>query len=161
VSTVRETRVPSALAALLAPAAPLTEGLTLLLVTISADGYPHIAMLSCGEVIATAADRLSMALWPASTAAANLAVRPKAALSAVADSASWTLSLAVAGTGAVTTPLNGTLRRFDARLAKVTSDQAPYATLESGVTFRLKDPGTATARWQQLRTALAGGTPGG
>jgi hypothetical protein len=158
VSTLRQTIVPDALADLLLPAAPLTEGFTLLLLTLSADGYPHVAMLSCGEVVATGPDRLSIALWPASTAAANLAARPQATLSAVADSTSWTLSLAVVGTGEVTTPLSGTLRSFDIRLVKVTSDQAPYATLESGVTFRLMDREATMSRWLQLRAALAGGT---
>ena len=38
------------------------------------------------------------------------------------------------------------------------ADEAPYAVLESGVRFRLKDPPAVLARWAELREALRNGS---
>ena len=156
-STEREPRLPDRLGDVLGPHAPLGEGLTILLLTISSDGYPHQAMLSCGEVVAVDDERLALAVWPTSTAARNLAERPRATLALVDEGTSWCLFAEIADVGTVVTPLSGTLCRFDATITRVTSDRAPYAVLESGVTFQLTDPEATTARWRELRAAIVQG----
>lgn len=156
-SVEHEPAVPASLAAALAPDGPLPEGLTLLLLTVRADGWPHVAMLSAGEVVAVGERRLALALWPGSSAAENLAERPRATLAAVVDEASWALRIEAREAGAIETPLAGRLRGFAADVVATTSDRAPYAVLESGVTFRLKDGAGVRARWAEVRAALAGG----
>jgi hypothetical protein len=158
-SVERPPVVPAPLLRALSPRAALDESLTILVLTVSSDGHPHQAMLSCGEVIAPDEGRLVLAVWPRSTAARNLAARPRATLTAVIEGTSWSVSVAVAPSADVTTPLGGTLRTFAAEVVKVTSDRAPYAVLESGVTFRLVDAESTRRRWQEVRTALAGGVP--
>ena len=156
-SVEREPVVPEPLMAVLGPRGEAVEGLTLLLLTVRADGFPHVAMLSCGEVVALGECRVALALWPSSTAAGNLARTGCATLAAVVDGVSWSLRLEGEEAGVVETPLAGRLRRFDLGVVAAASDEAPYAVLESGVTFRLKDPEAVLPRWAQVRAALMEG----
>lgn len=133
------------------------EGFTMLLVTATADGWPHLAMVSVGEVVATGDDSLRLALWPGSTATRNLTPSGRATLAAVLDGTSYSIRLAVTRAGELETPLAGQLARFEARVEGASADEAPYAVLESGVRFRLKDPPSVLARWGELRDALRHG----
>jgi hypothetical protein len=130
------------------------EGFTMLLVTVTDDGWPHVAMVSVGEVVATSDETLRLALWPGSTATRNLTPDGRGALAAVVDGTSYSLRLGVGRDGEVETPLAGQLARFEARVESASADEAPYAVLESGVRFRLKDPPAVLARWAELREAL-------
>lgn len=153
-SRALEPRVPARLRALLAadPGADAVDGFTLLLLTVREDGWPHQAMLSVGEVALAdgAEDRLTLAVWPGATSTANLRERGRATLTAVVDGVAYALFLAVAPAGEV-----GRLARFDARIEAASADEAPYATLESGIRFTLKDRDETIDRWRQTRAALA------
>jgi hypothetical protein len=133
------------------------EGFTMLLMTVTGDGWPHMAMVSVGEVVAASDYSLRLALWPGSTATRNLTPSGNATLAAVVDGTSYSLRLAVTRAGEVETPLAGQLARFEARVEGASADEAPYAVLESGVSFRLKDPPAVLARWAELRQALRDG----
>ncbi len=138
-------------------AAPGAERFTLLLLTIAADGWPQLAMLSVGEVVATADTRLRVALWPRSSAARNLARRRRAVLHAVVAPTSYALRLEVEPAGTVTQPDGRSLAVFAAAVASATAEEAPYAELEHGVGFRLRDPAAGHARWRAVRAALREG----
>jgi hypothetical protein len=132
------------------------EGLTFLLLTVREDGWPHVAMLSVGELVALDATELRLALWPGSTATANLARSGKATLAAVLEETSYTTHISAERVGNLETPLAGALARFHARVEQASADVAPYAVLESGVRFRLTDPQETLARWSEVRSALKG-----
>jgi hypothetical protein len=150
-----EPEVPAPLAGLLESDDLVgADGFTMLLMTTTPGGWPHLAMLSVGEVVPKSGDRLRVALWPASTTARNLTPEGRATLAAVLDGTSYSLRLKVRRTGDVATPLAGTLARFDAGVEGASADHAPYAVLESGVRFRLLDPAASQARWAELRAAL-------
>ncbi len=153
-SVPREPVVPASLAVAVGRGAEAAEGLTLLLLTVREDGFPHVAMLSAGEVVARDARRLAIALWPSSTAATALARTGRATMAAVLDGVGWSLRLEAREAAAVETPLSGRLRRFEATVVAATADEAPYAVLGSGVTFRLTDPHPTLRRWAQVRAAL-------
>jgi len=148
--------VPPAVRALLDadPGDPLADGVTLLLLTVRDDGWSHQAMISVGEVVAVGEDALRLAVWPGSTSTHNLRERRRATLTAVIDGVAYTLFLAVEPCGELETPLAGKLDRFDARVRAASADEAPYATLESGVRFRLKDRDSVLARWREAREEL-------
>ena len=133
------------------------EGFTMLLVSVTPDGWPHMAMVSVGEVVVVSDDSLRLALWPGSTATQNLTPDGRATLAAVVDGTSYSVRLAVSRAGEVETPLAGRLARFEARVEGASADEAPYAVLESGVRFRLKDSPSVLARWAELRQALRDG----
>jgi hypothetical protein len=156
VSRPLEAVVPGALRELLeSDDLAAAEGFTMLFVTTTADGWPHMAMVSVGEVVPWGGPHsLRLALWPGSTATRNVTPSGRAMLAAVLDGTSYSLRLALERAGEVETPLAGKLARFEARVEGASADQAPYAVLESGVRFRLKEPAETQARWAELRAAL-------
>ncbi|GAA4738157.1 hypothetical protein GCM10023350_22830 [Nocardioides endophyticus] len=149
-----EPRVPGPVREAIAADAPLAEGLTLLLLTVRDDGWPHLAMLSVGEVVARDDTSLGLLLWPDSTATRNLLARGRGTLCAVVDGASWMLRLTVAEEPPVSSE-HGTFRRFAATVVATLVDRAPYAELTSGVTFRLHDPDAVLPRWAATRQLIA------
>src|SRR5438270_13173115 len=72
-------------------------GLTVLLLTVDEEGWPRIAMLSAGEVLATGPRSLRVALWPHSSSTANLLRSPHATLALVHGGAGWYLRCRVTG----------------------------------------------------------------
>ena len=130
-------------------------GFTLLLLTGRNDGWPHLTMLSVGEAIVVTERRLRLAIWPASTAASNLAARQRATLVAVVAPTAWLLRVSVRPLQPIETPLAGRRAAFDAEVVEVAADEAPYAVLDSGVHFRLKDETRTLPRWAEMRRALA------
>src|ERR671930_279405 len=66
-------------------------GETFLLLTVDADGWPHMAMLSVGELVAADPGTLRAALWLHSTATRNLAREERGLLALVHDGAGYYL----------------------------------------------------------------------
>lgn len=129
------------------------EGLTFLLLTATADGWPHLAMLSVGELIAVGPRELRMALWRGSTAASNLARTGQATLALVHQGAAY--SLRCSGRQGSDLPIeHGRLSYFELRVEDALEDVAPYAVLTSGVTFRLKERADVLLRWRETVIAL-------
>jgi hypothetical protein len=137
------------------------EGLAFLLLSVDPDGWPHQAMLSVGEVVALDRRRLRLALWPDSTTTRNLTERPKATLAAVLEETGYTVRVVVRAAGEFATPLAGRLACFDASVEEVAADVVPYAVLESGVRFRLNEPGEVLPRWAEVRAQLRREAAGG
>lgn len=154
--------VPPPLRALLDadPGDPEVDGFTLLLLTPREDGFCHQAMLSVGEVACSSAGdgpagRLSLAVWPGSTSTRNLRAFGQATLTAVVEGVSYALFLEVDAHGELMPAAGPPLARFDARVAAVTADEAPYARLDHGVRYTLTDRDGTLARWRATREALA------
>jgi hypothetical protein len=140
------------------PGDAAVDGFTLLLLTTRADGWPHQAMLSVGEVAVVADNRLKLAVWPGATSTANLRERGQATLTAVVAGVAYALFLSVEAAGDLAVVGGGhaaALARFDARVTKATADAAPYATLDHGVRFTLVDRDGTIDRWRATREALA------
>jgi hypothetical protein len=149
-SRVLDAVVPPALAELLA-AEPTAEGTAILVLTVREDGFPHQAMVSVGELAATGDTRLALALWPDSTTAANVRRTNALTLAVVIGATSYTVR-ATATQGEDVRAL----ARFELTVVGANADEAPYATLTSGVRFRLGDPDSVLARWRDVRKALTG-----
>src|SRR5215472_12228686 len=62
-------------------------GLTILLLTVDDSGWPRVAMLSAGEVLAVGDRELRLALWPDSGSTASLERRGLATLALVLSGA--------------------------------------------------------------------------
>ena len=132
-------------------------GLTILVLTLADERWPHLAMVSVGELVVVGADRLALALWPASTSAANLARSRQATLALVTDGRAF--SLRCRSDHEQLLPPAGDhppLRGFELTVADVIEDAAPYADLLAGVTYRLYDPEATLSRWSATRAALRG-----
>jgi hypothetical protein len=136
---------------------PLAEDGFTVLVLSDAAGWPHLAMISPGEIVCADERMLRLALWPSSTACANLVARGRATLCAVLDGVGYSLRVATRRLEDIRTPLAGTLACFQAQVEAVAADEAPYAVLESGVRFRLVDPPATLERWREVRAVLQHG----
>jgi hypothetical protein len=157
VSRALEPVVPAAVARELDADPIPDDGLTVL-VLAERDGWPQLAMISRGEIVVAGERELRLALWPTSSVAAALTQHGRATLALVVDAVSYALRVTVQRRGDLTTPLGGTLARFDAEVVGASADEAPYAVIESGVRFRLLDTATTLPRWEQVRAALRNAT---
>lgn len=125
------------------------EGETFLLLTVAESGFPHVALLSVGEVYAPGPLEVRLALWPKSATTANLQRTGQATLAHVADGAATYVQLAARR---VDEKSEG-LARFIADVRGTRVDRVSYAELTTGVRFRLRDRDRVLARWS--RTVLA------
>jgi len=129
-------------------------GLTVLVLTTGVDAWPHLAMVSLGEVVAVGPRTLRLALWPTSTAARNLWREQRATLALVHDAAAYYLRCTSRRGPDLEMPDGGRLACFGLQIEDVSENQAPYATLTGGVTFRLNDVDGTLPRWLGTRAAL-------
>ena len=129
------------------------EGLTILLLSTTTDGWPHLAMLSVGEIVAVGERQLRAALWPNSTATANLTHVGRATLALVHENVAYYVRCTATREDEVRLQ-SGPLAGFSLRVEEVLQDAAPYANLTSGVTFELKDPAQVYPRWNATVEAL-------
>jgi hypothetical protein len=131
------------------------SGLAFELVTVSAEGWPHVALLSVGELIATGADELRLALWESSGTSANLRRTGQALLALVHDGAYFKLRLEAEPDGEA--DAGRPLTTFRARVVELVEDRVPYAELTSGIEFSLSEPDHVVRRWGAVVEELRGG----
>jgi hypothetical protein len=129
------------------------DDVTVELLSVGEDGWPHLALLSVGEVLPLTGPHVRLALWPGSSTAGNLVRTGRATLAAVSEQVAYRVQLQVSSRGDLIGP-HGPASVFDGRAVAVREDVAPYAVLESGVQFRLTDPVSTLARWTATRRWL-------
>jgi hypothetical protein len=115
-------------------------------VTADADGWPHIAWLSAGEVLPVGPTTLGMCLWPNSTSTRNLERSGHALLQIVVDGEVWKLRLEVRPLGRI--DVDGrALAAFRAEVVDGKRDAVPYADVLTGPSYRLHEPAAVGERW--------------
>jgi hypothetical protein len=119
--------------------------------TADADGWPHPAHLSPGEVLLTPDGEVRLAVWAKSTTSENLRRDGRVVLMLAADGALHELRFKVSET----TPRGGLpLASFSGRMVVAREHRVPYAEVVSGVRFTLHDPDAALERWRGQVDAL-------
>lgn len=122
--------------------------------TVSADGWPHGAQLSVGEVLALDAQTLLVAMWPRSNTAQNMLRDARLTLTLVHDGAVLEIRAHASLIAEHQTALD--LSVFRLRIERVEVHRAKYAEVLSGVTFRLHEREKVMARWrEQIAMLLA------
>ncbi len=130
-------------------------GITFLLATVAAEGWPHLAMLSVGEVLeADDGAALYLALWPSSATTERLATTGQGVLALVDGQIGYEIRLRAERQDDLALPRSGRLACFRCSVHDVLEDVVTYATLVSGITYRLHDPGPVLERWQETVEAL-------
>jgi hypothetical protein len=126
--------------------------LALRLSTVGADGWPHDALLSAGDVLALPGGRIRLAIHPGSGTAANLARDGRLTLTMPVNRGLCELRMKATklGEGTAEVPL----AFLEARLRTTRHHEEPYADITSGVTVRLHDPDAVLARWRRQTAAL-------
>jgi hypothetical protein len=130
-------------------------GLTIVVLSMAPDGWPHPAMISLAEVLAVGPRALRLALWPSSTAAKNVWREQRTTLALVHDGAAYSVRCAARrGSDLVLPDDGGRLACFGLRVDEVIEDVVPSAVLTSGAIFHLNDPKAAVQCWRATRAAL-------
>jgi hypothetical protein len=124
-------------------------GETLELLTVGPEGWPHVALLSVGEVLAVAPAEIRLALWPSSQTTANLLRTGQATLTSVRPEGACYVWLLAA-------PLDAGLElaTFRCSVQRLVLDRVDYADLTHGISFTLRDPSAVVARWEGVIAAL-------
>jgi hypothetical protein len=129
-------------------------GLTVLLLTVDEAGWPRVAMLSAGEVLAAGPREIGLALWPGSASAANLARAGRATLALVHAGAGWYVRGAARREADLELADGRRLAAFALAVVEVLEDVVPYAELTGGIEFRLAEPERTLAAWRGVLDAL-------
>jgi hypothetical protein len=129
-------------------------GQTFLLLTVDAEGWPHMAMLSVGELLIADPQTLRAALWLHSTASRNLTREGRGLLALVHDGAGYYLRCQARRGPDLDLGEDGRLACFDLEIEDVLEDAVSYAVLTSGMTFRLPEPEQVLRRWEHTIAAL-------
>jgi len=122
---------------------------------ITSSGFPHVSMLSWGELFLANAGTLRLALWPGSTATKNLTGNSSAALTAVLGGSNYTVAFSARRRADLDLPGAGKLACFDGHVEDVREDTVGYAVITSGIRFTLNDPESVARKWQEKRAALS------
>ena len=148
-------RLPAKLQSLFA-GTDLASGIgeTFLLLTIGEDGWPHMAMLSVGELLAADPGTLRAALWLHSTATRNLTGEGRGLLALVQDGAGYYVRCKARRGPDLDLGEDGRLAYFELHIEDVLEDAVSYAVLTSGMTFKLNQPEQVLARWQRTIDSL-------
>jgi len=117
------------------------------LLTVSEAGWPHIALLSVGEVLVTSPRRLMLGLWPTSTTTANLRQSGRAVLQLYHAGAAYRARLECRPR-AEQAAQAARLAIFDCRITQLSRDAVGYARLTSGPRIELPDADRVVARWR-------------
>ncbi|HLY64396.1 MAG TPA: hypothetical protein VKU60_02585, partial [Chloroflexota bacterium] len=104
---------------------------TIPLVTIDANGFPHFAILSFGEILAPGPRELRLGLYPGSTTTRNIQARPQVGLLIVEGDSVYYIK----GTAHEQPAEN--LVRFDVTIDQVLVDEEPGAHITSGIGFEM------------------------
>lgn len=124
----------------------LSKTQALRLSTVNADGWPHAALLSAGDMISVPNNKLRFVIFPHSETTINLRRDKRLTLSMSFDGKMCELRTHVheyrEGTKEVP------LAFFEATVDEVRLHQASYADIVSGVCFKLHDPSEVNQRWQ-------------
>jgi hypothetical protein len=148
-----EQRVAEALALLDGRRLEERVGDTFILCTTDADCWPHIALLSAGEVLAHEDGEIRLALWPNTAATRNLTANGRALLAIIGRRRCLYLRLDCRR-GPDIRPVSGLLASFAGRIERAMEDEVGYALITSGVRFDVHDEPKIVDGWARTVAAL-------
>jgi hypothetical protein len=145
-------RIPDGVADYLDGTGLLTKTQALRLTTVDADGWPHAALLSAGDMVVTPSGRIRFAIFPQSNMTSNLEREGRLTMSLSLDGGMCELRLRSYRLASPTPDVP--LAFFEAEVEAVRQHVAPYARVTGGVTFALQDPQAVLPRWHRQIAAL-------
>jgi hypothetical protein len=145
-------RVADALALLDGSRVEERVGDTFILNTTTADGWPHIALLSVGEVLSVGDREIRIALWPNTAATRNITENGKALLAIIGAHRCLYLRLACRR-GEDIPSGSGRLAFFAGQIEQAVEDEVGYAMITGGVTFDVTGD-EVVERWRRTIASL-------
>lgn len=129
------------------------QGDAMMLLTVTTDHWPHVAMISAGEILALDRQQLRLALWPDTTTTGNMIRTEKATLAAFVGGQAHYVRLLVTQLPELPDAEYPRVH-FAASVAASRTDTARYADILTGVTIRLKNPPQVLQRWEKVLEEL-------
>lgn len=145
-------RVTEALALLDGTRLSERVGHTFILTTTTQDGWPHIALLSVGEVLAVDDREIRIALWLNTAATRNITENGKALLAIIGEHRCLYLRLSCRR-GPDIPSGSGRLAFFAGEIERAVEDEVGYAMVTGGVTFETRDEAVIDG-WRRTVAAL-------
>lgn len=133
-------------------------GHTLLLVACEPEGWPRMAMLSVGEVLAVSDQEVRLALYADSGTTRALQASGKALLVTILDRVSYKIRLQGRAVAEDDAEVPADVQ-FVCEVRRVDEDRVSYATVEHGIEFTLTDESAVLERWQRSIDRLASLAP--
>ncbi|MED1421594.1 pyridoxamine 5'-phosphate oxidase family protein [Bacillus smithii] len=120
----------------------------MMLLTLSQDLWPHVAMISVGEVIAIRSTELKLSLWPNTITTSNIIRTGKATLVIIFNGIAHYIKLSLRKLPELADAKHKR-ERFSAKVVSYREDIAKYAEITSGIQIQLKDPASVLKRWNE------------
>lgn len=149
---IKNTGIPDGVRRYLDGTELLTKTQALRLSAVDADGWPHAAMLSAGDMLIIPTGQVRFAMFPQSSMTSHLARTGRVTITLALDGGICELRLRCRRTEGSSSDVP--LAFFEADVDSVRHHVAPYASVTSGVTFALHDPQAVLPRWQRQIAAL-------
>jgi hypothetical protein len=130
-------------------------GVTIALATPDPSGWPLIALLSTGEILAPGPRDVRIGLWASSTTTAALSASGRTTMSMVHDGAAWDVHLRCERAADIIVDGGGHLAAFRCAVEEVLEDRVGYAVLVDGIRYRLHRPEQVLPRWTVMLAGLA------
>lgn len=120
----------------------------MMLLTTTEDDWPHISMISVGEIVAMDQTRLRIALWPDTITVQNITRTGYAMFVLFCEGKAYYIRLELKKLPLLS---NAKYRRerFEATVKTVREDIAKYADITSGIKIKLKEPEKVINRWYE------------
>ena len=118
-------------------------GVSAILATATQGDWPHLAYLSCGEVLAVSPGRLRLYLWPGSGSAACLRTSGRASLHAAAGGI-----VSEARLTSIRLVEDDNRLMIETQVVETVRHAAPYARVTGMIGFELADPAQTLKRWE-------------
>jgi hypothetical protein len=144
--------MPAAVARYLDGTELLEKTQALRLSTIDAEGWPHAALLSAGDMVAMPSGNIRFALFPQSGIVANLARDGRMTFTLSVDGGMCELRMRARRLNHASKDVP--LAFYEAEIQAVRHHVAPYATITGGITFSLHEPDAVLPRWKRQIEAL-------
>lgn len=120
----------------------------MMLLTVNEEGWPHTAMVSVGEIVATDRGEVRLGLWKGTVTTTNLIRTGKATLVLIYKGKAVYIQLQAEVLEELPDAAHPR-ERFKAQIISFREDLAKYAEITSGITIQLNDAEEVIERWQQ------------
>ncbi len=120
----------------------------MLLLSMDEDQWPHVAMISVGEIVALNETELRLSLWRNTVTTSNLIRTGKGTFVVFFEGVAYYVKILVKELPEISEARHER-QCFSAKVANVRADVAKYADIVSGVRIRLHEPGPVIQRWEE------------
>ncbi|SDA16355.1 hypothetical protein SAMN05216315_107102 [Nitrosospira sp. Nsp18] len=130
-----------------------TKNVALQLFTVDSDGWPHVALLSAGEILVLPDGHIRLIIFPSAGTATNMAHDGRSTLTMPLDRGMCEIRMKMRKLGE-SKAAGVALAIFEGQVQRIHKHLSRYADVESGLTFSLHEPEAVLARWYRQIAVL-------